>query len=300
MENQTIIENATANVNAAAYCPKKLSFIHAGVTAGVTLLFAVITHLLTGSMDAAAGLAGLGTRTALRFVQTALMFAVTLALPFWQLGYTRAAILYAKGENPQPGDLLYGFRRFLPALGLMLIRAFAVALTAFFCLQLAVVVFSMSPWATEALQLMQLLGGPNNEEVLLSLQKELTPVYGIWGILIIAAVLFLYYRFRLADIYLLEGKRPIPALYQSLRRTRYDWRQLVCLDFRFWLFYLGYFLCAGLSYLDLALPFLGVDLNPEVAFWLFNTLGQLGNVALLTFFAPKIQTSYALFALDNG
>ena len=299
MENQTIIEKATANLNAAAYCPRRLAFFHAGITAAVTLLLAVITHLLTGSMDAAAGLAGLGARTALSFAQTALMLAVTFALPFWQLGYTRAAILYARGETPNPRDLLYGFRRFFPALGLMLIRAFAVALTAFFCLQLAVVVFSMSPWATDALQLLQQVGGPNNEEIMTALQSELTPVYGIWGILIIAAVLVLYYRFRLADIYLLEGKGPISALYGSLRRTRYDWRQLVRLDFRFWLFYLGYFLCAGLSYLDLLLPYLGVNLNPELAFWLFNILGQLGNVALLTAFSPKIQTAYAIFAIEN-
>lgn len=299
MENQTILETAQTHLTSATYSPKKLSFLHAAVTAAVTLLCAILTHLLTGSMDAAAGLAGLNTRTALRFAQTLLMFAVTLGLPFWELGYTRAAILYAKGETAQPRDLLYGFRRFLPALSLMLIRAFAVALTGFVCLQLAVMVFAMSPWATQALQLMQQLGGVNNEEIMLSLQAELTPVYGIWGILIIVALLFLYYRFRLADIYLLEGKRPIPALYQSLRRTRYDWRQLVCLDFRFWLFYLGYFLCAALSYLDLALPYLGVNLNPEIAFWLFNVLGQIGNVALLTLFAPKIQTAYAMFAIEN-
>ena len=300
MTTGTLLEKVKSNLQSATYCPKKLAFLHAGITAAVTLLFAIITHLLTGSMDSAVGLAGLGTRTALRFAQTALMFAVTLALPFWQLGYTRAAILYAKGETPEPRDLLYGFQRFLPALGLMLIRAFAVALTAFFCLQLAVMVFAMSPWATQALQLMQQLGGVNNEEIMLSLQNELVPVYGIWGILMIAAILFLYYRFRLADIYLLEGSHPIKALYESLRRTRYDWRQLVCLDFRFWLFYLGLGLCAGLSYLDMALPYLGVSLNPEVAFWLFNILGQIGNVALLTFFAPKTQTAYAIFAMDNG
>lgn len=295
----TLLEKVKSNLQSATYCPKKLSFLHAAITAAVTLLCAILTHLLTGSMDAAAGLAGLNTRTALRFVQTLLMFAVTLGLPFWELGYTRAAILYAKGETAQPRDLLYGFSRFFPALSLMLIRAFAVALTGFVCLQLAVMVFAMSPWATQALQLMQQLGGVNNEEIMLSLQAELTPVYGIWGILIIVALLFLYYRFRLADIYLLEGKRPIPALYQSLRRTRYDWRQLVKIDLHFWVFYLGLGLCMGLSYLDLLLPYLGINLNPEVAFWIFTILGQLGNIFLLTTFSPKAQTAYALFALEN-
>ena len=299
MDNKTIIETAQGRLNAATYSPKRLALLHAGITAVVTLLCAIITHLLSGSMDTAVGLAGLNTRTALRFIQTALLLLVAVALPFWELGYTRAAILYAKGQTPQPPDLLYGFRRFFPALGLMLIRAFAVSVAAFMCLQLAVMLFAMSPWATEALTLLQQVGGPNNDAILLSLQNELVPVYGIWGILIILVILFLYYRFRLADIYLLEGANPIKALYESLRRTRYDWRQLVCLDFRFWLFYLGLGLCMGLSYLDLLLPYLGVRLNPEVAFWSFTVLGQIGNVALLTTFAPKAQTAYAIFAMEN-
>ena len=299
MDNKTIIETAQGRLNAATYSPKRLALLHAGITAVVTLLCAIITHLLTGSMDTAGGLAGLSTRTALRFIQTALLLAVTAALPFWELGYTRAAILYAKDQTPTPPDLLYGFRRFFPALGLMLIRAFAVSVAAFMCLQLAVMLFAMSPWATEALTLLQQVGGPNDEATILSLQNELVPVYGIWGILIILVILVLFYRFRLADIYLLEGANPIKALYESLKRTRYDWRQLVCLDFRFWLFYLGLGLCMGLSYLDLLLPYLGINLNPEVAFWVFTVLGQIGNVALLTTFAPKAQTAYAIFAMEN-
>jgi len=298
MTNDTIIEKAKAALESAAYCPKRLSLLHAGVTAGVTLLFAVITHLLTGSMDAAVGLSGLDTRTALRFVQTALMLLVSVALPFWELGYTRAAILYAKNDTPQPRDLLYGFRRFLPASGLMLIRLFAVVMVAIVSLQLAGILFAMSPWATDALVLMQ-QPGLSDEARFQALQQELMPIYGIWGVVLIVLVTVLYYRFRLADIYLLEGKRPLAALYESLRRTRYHWRQLVCLDFRFWAFYLGLGLCAAVSYLDLLLPYLGISLNGEVAFWTCAALGQLGNVLLLTTFAPKAQTAYAIFAMEN-
>lgn len=295
MTNTDILEKAASRLKSATYSPKKLALLHAGVTAGVTLLFAVITHILTGTMDSAAGLSGLDTRTTLRFAQTALMLLVTVALPFWELGYTRAAILYAKNDTPQPKDLLYGFRRFLPALGLMLIRAFAVSMTAVLCLQVAGLLFAMSPWATDALMLMQ-QPGLSDEALMQALQTELTPIYGIWGVVLIAAVLVLYYRFRLADIYLLEGKGPLAALYESLRRTRYHWRQLVCLDLRFWLYYLGLGLCAAVAYLDLLLPYLGITLNPDVTFWVCTVLGQLGSTALLTCFAPKVQTCYAIFA----
>lgn len=299
MDNKTIIETAQGRLNAATYSPKKLSFLHAGITAGVTLLFALITHILTGTMDSAVGLSGLDTRTALRFAQTALMLLVTVALPFWELGYTRAAILYAKNDTPQPKDLLYGFRRFFPALGLILIRTFAVSMVAVVSLQVAGFLFAMSPWATDALVLMQ-QPGLSDEARMQALQTELTPIYGIWGVVLIAAVLVLYYRFRLADIYLLAGKGPLAALYESLKRTRYTWRQLVCLDFRFWLYYLGLALCTLVAYLDLLLPLVGVNLNPEVAFWVFTVLGQLGSVALLTINAPKVQTAYALFATSEN
>lgn len=298
MTNTDILEKANSCLKGATYSPKKLSFLHAGITAGVTLLFALITHILTGTMDSAVGLSGLDTRTALRFAQTALMLLVTVALPFWELGYTRAAILYAKNDTPQPKDLLYGFRRFFPALGLILIRTIAVSMVAVVSLQVAGFLFAMSPWATDALVLMQ-QPGLSDEARMQALQTELTPIYGIWGVVLIAAVLVLYYRFRLADIYLLAGKGPLAALYESLKRTRYTWRQLVCLDFRFWLYYLGLGLCTAVAYLDLLLPYLGIPLNREVAFWVFTVLGQIGNVALLTTFAPKAQTAYALFATEN-
>ncbi len=292
MTSKNIIDTATACLKAATYSPRKLSTLHAGVTAGVTLAFGLVTYLLSGSMDAAVGLSGLDTRTTLRFIQTVLMFFLSVAIPFWELGYARAALLYSQNQTPRPGDLLQGFHRFWPALGLMTVRLVAVFGVMYLCIQITFVLYMLSPFATPLLQALSELP-MLTPEYLDPLQHMLTPVYVLYVVLVVGALLWLFYRFRLADFALMDGQKPFASLGASFRCTKKRWKQLIRLDLRFWWYYLALGLCVTVSYLDVLLPFIGI--NEDVAFWLCTVIGQLGNFAVLSLANPLVQTSVALF-----
>ena len=304
MTNKQILSAANSRLNEATYNPKKLILIHAGITALVTLLGSILSHLMTNSMDNAVGLAGIGTRTGLSFFRTILLLATTVAMPFWSLGYTRAAVLYAKGDTPKPSDLLTGFRRFFPALRMMLIQMAAIFVVLFLTVQLATTVFMVSPLGLMFMEQTEGILSPDmpmseailTEEVMEQLMPSLTPVYIIWAVLSLVALLFLSYRFRFAAYALMDEAAGARAAFRlSFHGTRRRWRQLVKLDLRFWWYYGLALLIALVSYLDVLLPMLGVAMDAEVAFWVFYLLGQVCNLALQIFCTPKIQTAYALF-----
>ena len=305
MTNRTYLDTATSRLKSASYCPKKLILIHAGIAALVTLLGSILSHLMTNSMDSATGLAGLDTRTALSFFRTVLLMATTIAMPFWQLGYTRAAVLYAKGDTPTPHDLLTGFRRIFPALRLRLIQILAIFAVLFLTVQLATTVFMMSPFGLAFMEQLDGILTPDmmmteallSEEMMEKLMPILSPVYIIWAVLAVAALLILFYRFRFAEYALMDSAPgAIAAFRSSLQSTRRRCLQLFKLDLRFWWYYGLAFAIALISYLDVILPMLGVSLNADIAFWVFYLLGQLCNLALHIFCTPKVQTAYALFA----
>ena len=300
MTIETLFEKVRSNLQSATYCPKKLAFLHAGVTAGVTLLFSIITHLLTGTMDTAVGLSGLDTRTTLSFIRTLLLFACTVALPFWDLGYTRAAVRYAKGETPTPWDLLTGFRRIFPALRTMLLRAVAVGILLFLSLQAATMLFMLSPFRfslTEKAEALMAAETQLTPELFQQILPYFVPVYLLW--LVVALVLFvpLFYKYRLADFALMDtAAGAFDAFKISARQTNKRRLQLFKLDLHFWWYYVLGLLTVVISYLDVLLPSVGIALNEEIFYWLFFILGQLATLTLHTFCTPKVQTAYALFA----
>lgn len=300
MSNKELIGKAGTCLQNAAYSPKKLIFLHAGISVLTTFLGSLVSYLMTNSMDAASGLAGLDTRTMLSFIQTLLLFATVLALPFWELGYTRAAVLYAKNETPGPWDLFAAFRRFFPVLRKMLLQTAVIFAVLFFSLQAATLLFAFSPLSLPLmgkLESLALTETTLTEELLAELMPDLMPAYILWAVLAVGVLIFLFYRFRFADLALMSGAPGARAAFRiSSRQTRGRRLQLLKLDLHFWWYYGLMLLCAAVSCLDDILPVLGVAVNKDIAFWLFFCLGQLLTLALHIFFTPKVQTSYALFA----
>ncbi len=303
MTNKELLHTAESNLANAQYPAKKLAFFHAGISVGATLLLAAVTHLLTTSMDKAVGIAGLETRTMLTFIQSLLIFAVTLVLPFWDLGYTRAGVCYAKGETPMPRDLLSGLQKFGPALRLFLLRAFAVGAILSLTMQVSTLLFMLSPFSANILEKVEpiLTGATDLTPALMEeLMPKFVPLYIMWAVVGIAVFIPIFYRFRLADFALMDGANgALSALLTSARQTKGRCKQLFSLDLHFWWYYFLLALCVGVSYLDILLPRLGIPVNTDIAFWGFTVLGQLSNLAVAVLCAPKVKTAYALFLIDN-
>jgi len=72
----------------------KIAAIHAGITAGVALMVTLLQLLLSQGIGNTGGLSGLGMRSLLQTAETVLSGANTVLMPFWNVGFLFAALLW--------------------------------------------------------------------------------------------------------------------------------------------------------------------------------------------------------------
>ena len=116
-------QRADKRLDFAAYSPRLLVLIHTAVSLGASLVIGLINLLFAQMIDKTGGLSGLAERSMLQTAQTVLELAVTIALPFWNIGLTRAALCWARGELAEPPTLVEGFRSWRSVLGVKLLTA---------------------------------------------------------------------------------------------------------------------------------------------------------------------------------
>lgn len=292
-------QTAREKLSRGEYPPHRLALWYAGLAVGITLAITVINYLLTQKMDAAAGLAGIGTRTTLSFVQTLLMLGSAVAMPFWDLGFTHGSLCIARGEYAGPDRLLEGFRRFGVSLRLLLIRSALLVAVGFACLQLAAFLFMMSPWSMNTLALVEELTASGTlemtDEAITKVLSTIWPAYVLFGILILVLLLPTYYRFRLADWAIMDDQSK--ALRAMKLSTFWTFRRrfwLFRLDLSFWWFYGLQALASALTYGDVLLEALGVTISQTVLFWTCCALSAVAQILIAWRFAPQVHTTYAL------
>lgn len=310
MDTKSLIHEARRAVSAASYCPKKLTAIHTGVSAGVGLLAALFTYLLSTAGGNAVGLGGIGTQAALETAQSVLQLATSILLPFWSLGFVAAAIHMARWQQATPHTLLEGFRRWAPALRMMILQGVIYFAITFATIQLGSFLYMMTPFAAPLNALLQQMAdaGTVDTTALMQLLLELDPqelMTIFWTMLPFLAVptlvvlLPVYYRMRLAQYLLMDQPRAgaLISVLLSFRLMKKHCFQLFLLDLRFWWFYALEVLVQLLCYGDLLLPLMGVELgvNGLLASLLFYALALVCQVGLYVWRKPQIFTTYALF-----
>ena len=296
MTNQTILTRASDALRNARYPARRLALLYGAGAVGISLAMQLISYLLTRQMDATGGLRGIGTRTVLSAIQTLVLFAGTLALPFWNMGYVGATLHTARGETAAPPSLLSGFRTFFPLLRLMLLRALLITLLTIAAMNAATFLFMMMPASLVVMDDLEsvlaageaALADPAVIEQLLSL---LWPLYLLMGLVLLALLIPISYRLRLTDLMVMDGHhRALPAMLISYRTMRGKCMQLFRLDLHFWCYFLLQGLAAALAYGDSLLGLTG-----DVAFWCFYSGGLLAQLAITVLFAPRFYTACALF-----
>lgn len=310
MNTKNYISDAKAAVSAASYCPKKLTAIHAGIAAAASLLVALLTYLLSTGMGDTGGLGGIGTRAALETAQSILELAVSVLAPFWSLGFIAAALHLGRRQQATPHTLLRGFRRWAPALRMLLIEGaiyFAIVLTV---MQVGAFLYMMTPFSAPLKELTQHLmdAGAADTAAMTQMLMELnsdTLMSIFWGMLpflaIPAAALMIpiSYRLRLAHFILMDQPQ-VGAMYAilcSFRLMKKNGIRLFALDLRFWWFYALEILVQVLFYGDLLLPLLGIapGMNGVLASFLFYALALICQVGLYVWKKPQVFAAYALF-----
>ena len=116
-----IIENAREKLEGKD--SRAMAVFHTGITVAAALVITILQYVLSEGIGNTSGLSGLGTRSVLETIQTVLRWANMLLVPFWGLGFVYAALQWGRGSYAVRQDLLTGFRRWSPYLGLLLNRS---------------------------------------------------------------------------------------------------------------------------------------------------------------------------------
>lgn len=291
----------------AAYAPRKLFFLHTAVSLGLSLLLAVLDSLLTGAMAPTGGLGGMQTRAILSTAQSLLQIVNSFALPFWQMGLVFVCLQLIRRQANGPQGLLEGFRRFGPVLRTLLIKALLLIAVCFLCSYISAIVFMLLPASQTMLDVLapvaevadpaameQLLA---DEATLAQLMPSLSVLIGLIAVITLAVYIPLSYRMMMTDFVIMDRPETgaFGALRESFRLTRGNCFALFRLDLSFWWFYALDGVILLIYHLDWLLPSVGIALPvaADVAFWLCYGLYFLLRLALFTFVAPKVQTTYA-------
>lgn len=304
MDLRTMKSAAADSLAAASYDPRKMAVLHTGAAALLSLVITLLNFLLTRSIDSTTGLAQLGNRAVLSTVQSLLSIAGMLALPFWEIGFLRVALGYVRTTQVGSGDLAEGFRRMGPVARLYLLQFGMYFLVAFGAVQVAGILFSFTPFMDRSLVAMEQMleqtaaAGQTvlDADALTALLPTMIPLYVLFLIVFAAIAIPLFYRFRMAGFALMDdapGARK--AMGRSSRMMRGNRLRLFRLDLSFWWYYGAQLLIAGVAYLDMLLPLVGISLplSADVLFFIAYIVHLLLQLALAWGCASQVQTTYA-------
>lgn len=289
----------------ARYCPKKMILIHTGIVLLVSALLTAVNYLLDQQIAGTGGLSGVSTRSLLTTVQTVLQLAQSIALPFWQIGYTYYVLRLAREKDTRPADLAQGFRRFGPVLRLKLITGCIYLGIAFACLYISSTIFMFTPWGEQMMIMLESATGDilSDEAALMEVVSTATSTFQIpilllfLGCFLVMAAPF-FYRFRMAEYWLMDhdGCGAMNALRCSRILMRGNCLNLLKIDLRFWWYFLLDGLVSVVCYGDMILELLGISLPiaPSISYFLFFGAYLLMQLGLYVWRRNEINVTYAL------
>ena len=282
--------------------PDRLALYHALIAAAAALLVSAVGFALEAGMNSTGGLSGLGTRKILGTAESVLQAVLTLVTPFWSISYAFLALSFWRGQQTDSRSLLEGFRRFAPVLRFMILGYLIMVALTLACFYPSMLLFLITPLSNRFIKAMvPLLEQPAFDPALLASQEgvveALLPFFLVFGLLALAVMVPVFYRFRLAEFAIMDHPEDgaFAAFRCSSRITRRRRTQLFKLDLSFWWFYLLQILAGCICYGDLILGALGVDLGMPavVSYFLFYVLGLAAQVLLFWKTKNYVMVTYA-------
>lgn len=283
--------------------PGRVILIHTGIVLLVSLLFSAADYFLDQQIGLTGGLSGMGTRSILTTIQSTLRLLQIVVLPFWQIGYTYYTLKVAQGESAGVADLLEGFRRFGPVLRLKLLMAIMGALLVLASSYVSSLLFTLSPWAIPMMQELEVLMADGFDEAALldavasMTQDAIVPILILFGLCFLTGFIFLFFRFRLAELWLMDHptKGALAALHSSRMAMRGNYKAMFRIDLRFWWFYLLDLLVTVLCYGDVILDAVGLEMtmNAFGHYLIFFSLYVWAQMALYWWKRNEVAVTYA-------
>ncbi len=251
---------------------KRLITWHTGVILALNFLVLLFNVLLDRSMESAGGLSGMRTRSILTTAQFTLQIVVAVVLPFWQISWLHIILKFARSNCGKPADFLVGFSNFGPVFRLMLLKGLIFAGLIFAGVYAGYFVILATPLANPLMEVIVTATDSDAmyEAAMKAMEQIEVPILLIGGGISLVLCAPFFYRFRLAEYFLLDnpdfGART--ALRASRRMMRGNAWSMLKLDLSFWWFWLLSALVASIAYADVLLPMLNIPLpiSGDIAF----------------------------------
>ena len=128
-------------------------------------------------------------------------------------------------------------------------------------------------------------------------QEVLLPFMLLFSICFLIAGFFVFYRFRLAELWLMDHPQggALAALRHSALAMKGNFKTMLKIDFSFWWFYLLEFLISIIGIGDVVLDMLGISMSTDafLTYLLFFGLYLFSQLALYGWKKNEVSVTYA-------
>ena len=287
---------------------REIILLYAAITLGLGLVILLLQLTLNQKISHTGGLSGMNSRNMLSALSSFLPLVSSIVTMCLAFGYMGGMLRISRGQYASRNALKTGFERFWPLLRLKLLLGAMILGLGFGASYLASLIFMLSPFSDSFMNAVApavsggslLTGGTItlDETALDAITAASGPLIVIFLALILAFVVPMLYRFRMAD-YVLYDHPEVGAMYALLASRKMmqgnRW-QVFKLDMSFWWYYLITVLAAVLAYGDVLLALVGVSLPMDgtLSYILFYLLSVAATFAQLYFLRNPMEVTYAL------
>lgn len=286
-----------------AHKPGRIILLHTGAILLLSLIVAALDYFLDQQIGATGGLSGMDTRSVLATIKSTLQLAQLVMLLFWQIGYTYYTLQVARQEEAGIPSLFEGFRRFAPVLRLKTLLAVLTVILIFISSYVGSTLFLFSPFSAPLLAEMEALMQTNPDDAALIealmplLEKNYLPILLFAGGCFLAGSIFLFFRFRLAELWLMDHPNggALAALRMSSRMMKGNYKAMLRIDLSYWWFYLLGILVSLLPLGDVLLDSAGMEMTTDAFthYLLFFCLYAWAHISLYWWKQNEVSVTYA-------
>ncbi len=259
--------------------PKKLVFVYAAIGFGISLLVTLLNLWLENEIAGTGGLSNLGTRAIFSTAQQVIPLVSSIAAMCLEFGYFSGMMRITRGQYADHTDLKVGFQKFWPLLRLTLLQYLLYLAVGILAVQIASLIFFMTPWALPAAEALQALSATDmaslTQEMIADTMEAMLPMYAISGVVFLIALIPVLHKLRMAHFCLLDDPKgqALAAIRASSKMMRRRFLPMLKIDLSLWLYYAATVLMMLLMYTDYIFSFLGIPMPMDPLVFSFAVYG---------------------------
>lgn len=289
--------------------PQRVVLIYSAIVAVSALAVNSLNFFLDSQISQTGGLQNIGTRSFLSTLNSVFPLVQMLVIACLTLGYNAAMLRVVRRQFVSEKTMKAGFERFWVLLRTRILQGLIYFGLAFALCYLALAIYMVTPYSSRLTDFAQTIASRgvlsmealmNDDALILAAYDVLMPAMVIYSVLLIAAVWFVSYRFRLVDYLLIDQPQlgAFGALRTSRQKMKGNIKRLFKLDLSFWWYYLLRGLISTvLLYGNILLDIFGilVPLSSTAMFFVTVIVYLAADFAMNYFLMNRVQASYALF-----